>query len=177
MPLLKGEHLSEWVRIQARSKRNYVWLDVYGQGKPKITGAPWYMPDGVTSVYPFIEDWRPEELPFPVWLAPYNGGRTYGDMLWTGGITLKIASTRFIEALCAAEITGYRTFDVEVRDHAGSPVEGYTGFATDPSPGSDIQNLYDQTGQNYAFIATRRVVEALHDHGADQLDISPYTPD
>lgn len=135
------------------------------------------MPDGVTNVYPFIEDWRPEELPFPVWLAPYGGGKKYGDMLWTGGITLKIASTRFIEALRAAEITGYRTFDVEVRDHAGSPLEGYTGFATDPSPGSDIQNLYGQTHQNYAFIATQRVAEALRDHGADQLDISPYTPD
>jgi hypothetical protein len=89
---------------------------------------------------------------------------------------VEIASTRLIEALRAAEVTGYRTFDVEVRDHPGSPIEGYTGFATDPSPGADIQNLYDQTGQNYAFIATRRVVEALHGHGADRLDISPYNP-
>ena len=169
--------MSEWVRIGARSRRNDVWLDVYGQGKPKITGEPWYMPDGVTSVYPFIEDWRPEELPFPVWLAPYNGGKKFGDLLWTGGIALKIASTRFIEALRTAEVTGYRTFDVEVRDHAGSPVEGYTGFATDPSPGSDIQNLYGQPYQNSAFIATQRVVKALHDHGVDQLEISTYTPD
>ena len=175
--MLKGESLSEWFRIEARSKRNDVWLGVCGQGKPKITGDPWYMPDGVTSVYPFIVDWRPEELPFPVWLAPYNGGKKYGDLLWTGGIALKIASTRFIEALRAAEVTGYRTFDVEVRDHAGSPLEGYTGFATDPSPGSDIQNLYGQPYQNYAFIATQRVVEALHDRGVDQLEISPYTPD
>lgn len=163
--------------MQARSRRNDVWLDVNGQGKPKITGEPWYMPDGVTGVYPFFVDWRPEKLPFPVWLAPYNGGKTFGDMPWTGGITLKIASTGFIAARRALGSTGYRTFDVEVRDHAGSPVEGCTGFATDPSPGSDIQNLYDQTGQNYAFIASQRVIEALRDHGADQLDISPYTPD
>ncbi len=169
--------MSEWVRIGARSRRNDVWLGVNGLGKPKIVGEPWYMPDGVTSVYPFIEDWRPEELPFPVWLAPYNGGKTFGDMLWAGGMALKIVSTRFIEALRAAEISDYRTFDVEVRDHAGSRVEGYTGFATDPSTGSDIQNLYGQTYQHYAFIATQRVVEALRDHGVDQLDISPYTPD
>jgi hypothetical protein len=175
--LLKGKRLSEWICIGAKSNRNYVWLDVNGLGKPKITGAPWYMPDGVTSVYPFIEDWRPEELPFPVWLAPYNGGKKYGDMLWTGGLSLKIASARFIEALRAAEVTGYRTFDVEVRDHAGAPVEGYTGFATDPSPESEIQNMYGQTVQNIAFITTPRVVEALHDYEADQLDISPYTPD
>lgn len=175
--MLKDKHSSEWVRIQANSGPNDVWLDVNGPGKPKITGEPWYMPDGVTNVYPFIEDWRPEELPFPVWLAPYGEGKKYGDMLWTGGITLKIASTGFIEALRAAEVTGYRTFDVDVRDDAGSPVKGYTGFATDPFPGSDIQNLYGQTHQNYAFIATQRVAQALHDHGADQLEISPYTPD
>lgn len=90
---------------------------------------------------------------------------------------MKIASTRFIEALRAAEITGYRTFDVEVRDHADSPIEGYTGFATDPFPGSDIQNIYGQRVQNFTFIATQRVVKALHDHGADQLEISPYIPD
>lgn len=154
-----------------------MWLTVCGQGKPKIVGDPWYMPDSVTSVYPFIVDWRPEELPFPVWLAPSNGGKTYGDMLWTGGLALKIASTRFIEALRAAEVTGYRTFDVDVRDRAGAPVEGYTGFATDPSRGSDIQNIYGQTVQNFAFIATQRVVDALRDHGADMLDISPHTPD
>lgn len=174
--MLKGEHVSEWFQLQARIKRNYVWLDVNGPGKPKIMGEPWYMPDGVTDVWSFITDWRPEELPFPVWLAPSNGGKTYGDMLWTGGMELKVVSTRFIEALRAAEVTGYRTFDVDVRDHTGSPVEGYTGFATDPSPGSEIQNFRGQTGQNFVFIATQRVVAALHDHGADQLDISPYTP-
>lgn len=169
--------MSEWFRIGAKSNRNYVWLGPNGLGKPKIVGDPWNMPDGVTDVWPFITDWRPEELPFPVWLAPYNGGKKFGDMLWTGGMALKIASTRFIEALRAAEVTGYRTFDVEVRDHAGSRVEGYTGFATDPFPGSDIQNMYGQTVQNIAFITTQRVVDALHDHGADQLDISPYNPD
>ena len=147
---------------------------MHGDGKPKITGDPWYMPDGVTNVYPFIEDWRPENLPFPVWLAPFNGGKTFGDMLWTGGLSLKIASARFIEALEAVEVTGYRIFDVDLRDHTNSPVDGYMGFATDPFPGSDIQNLYSQDFQNYAFIAKQRVVEALRQHGADKLDIQPY---
>ncbi|TYC96089.1 hypothetical protein FQ377_14375 [Arthrobacter echini] len=177
MPLPKGEHVSEWFQIHARNKRNYVWLTLCGQGKPKIMGEPWYTPDGVTDVWSLIEDWRPEKLPFPVWFAPYNGGKTYDDLLWTGGAALKIASTGFIEALRAAEVTGYQTFDVEVRDHAGAPVEEYTGFATDPFPGSDIQNFRGQTGQNYVFIANQRVVDTLHDHGADRLDISPYTPD
>lgn len=132
------------------------------------------MPDGVTNVYPFITDWRPEDLPFPVWLAPFNGGKSFGDMLWTGGISLKIASARFIEALKAAEVTGYQIFDVDLRDHTSSPVDGYMGFATDPFPESDIQNPYDQDFQSFAFIAKQRVVEALRQYGADKLDIQSY---
>lgn len=174
---LEGGNSSGWVRIQARSRRNDVWLGVEGLGKPKISGEPWYMPDGVTDVYPFITDWRPEKLPFPVWLAPYNGGKKYGDMLWTGGMGLKVVSTRFVEALRAADITGYRTFDVDVRSHTDLPVPEYVGFATDPFPGSDIQNICGQTVQNYVFIATQRAVEALRDHRVDQLDISSYTPE
>lgn len=134
------------------------------------------MPDGRTDVYPFIADWRPEKLPFPVWFAPSNRGKRWGDMLWTGGLTLKIASIRMIQALESADVTGYRTFDVDVRDHANRPVAGYVGFASDPAPGTDIQNMLGQKVQNMAFIARWHVVEVLRAHGADRLDIQVYDP-
>jgi len=98
-------------------------------------------------------------------------------MLFTGGLALKVMSTRMIQALEAINAGGYRTFDLDVRDADGSTVEGYVGFATDPTRESDIQNIYDQDGQNSVFIARQRVVEALRQHGANELDIQPYTPD
>lgn len=134
------------------------------------------MPDGRTSVYSFISDWQPEKIPFPVWLAPYNRGKRWGDMLWTGGLTLKVASVRMVDALEDAGITGYRTFKVDIRDRAGSPVDGYVGFATDPAPGTDIQNMLGQKVQNMAFIAKWHVVEVLRAYGADRLDIQVYDP-
>lgn len=171
-----GVNLTEWARISAKSATRDVWLGIEGEGKPKIGGDPWYLPDGRTDVYSLLADWQPEKIPFPVWLAPYNRGKRWGDMLWTGGLTLKIASVRMIRALESANVTGYRTFDVDVRDWENSPVDGYVGFATDPAPGTDIQNMLGQKVQNIAFIATWRVVEVLRAHGADSLDIQVYDP-
>jgi hypothetical protein len=169
--------LSEWSQIRARSGNKDVWLAVHADSEPEVWGWPWLMPDGRTSVYDFILDWRPEELPFPIWLTPSNGGRRWGDMLFTRGLSLKVVSTRMIQALEAIDASGYRTFDLDIRDASGATAEGYVGFATDPTPESDIQNIYDQDGQNSVFIAKRRVVEALRQHGASGLDIQPYSPD
>lgn len=168
--------MSDWVRIQAKSGSKDIWLDVQADNKPEIMSDPWLMPDGKTKVDPFVEECRLDEIPFPVWFAPYTKGKRLGDMLWTGGSGLKIASQRMIDALQDANITGYRTFDVDVRDHAGDPIKGYVGFATDPGPTTDIQNILGQDGQNFVFIANQRVVEALRAHGADDLDIRPYDP-
>jgi hypothetical protein len=168
--------LTDWAQITARSGNEDVWLDVCAQNKSKVMSDPWYMPDGRTSVWPFVEGARLNEIPFPVWFAPYGQGKRFGDMLWTGGSVLKIASIRMIEALEAAGITGYRTFGVDVRDHSDSPVADYVGFATVPAPGTDIQNFLGQDVQNSVFVARWHVVEALRAHGADKLDIQAYDP-
>ena len=167
--------MSDWIRIQARSGNKDVWLNVRADNKLE-QGQPWLLPDH-SDAYRYITDWQPEKIPSRVWLAPYNRGSRYGDMLWTGGLTLKIASTRMIEALAAAGVTGYRTFPVEIRSKDNSPIKDYIGFATDPYSGSDLQNLYDQDVQNYAFVARAHVAEALRERGADALDIEPYDPE
>ncbi|WP_380173731.1 hypothetical protein ACFEMC_03700 [Kineococcus sp. DHX-1] len=134
------------------------------------------LPDG-TQVWDYIRDWRVDELPFRVWFSPYNRSKTFGDLLWTGGLSVKIASTRMISALRAVGCTGYRTFPVDVRRRDGSPVDGYVVLETDPHPGSDLQNLYGQEGQNFAFVARSHIAEALRRHGADAVEIEPYDPD
>jgi hypothetical protein len=134
------------------------------------------MPDGRTLVDVFLVEGRFDEIPYSIWFAPYTRGKRFGDMLWMGGSRLKVVSVRMVRALESVGATGYRTFEVDVRDHADSPVAGYVGFATDPAPGTDIQNLLEQKVQNTAFIARSHVVEALRAHGADQLEIRPYDP-
>lgn len=166
----------DWCRISANSGDKDVWLEARAHNKPEEMTGPWYMPDGRTSVPLLLSEGRLDEIPFPIWFVPFNRGKRFGDMLWTGGSNLKIASVRMIRALESVGTTGYRTFEVDVRDHADSPVDGYVGFATDPAPETDIQNLLGQEVQNMAFIAKRPVIETLRAHGADKLDIRPYDP-
>lgn len=166
----------DWCRISANSGNMDVWLDSRAHNKPGEMTDPWNMPDGHTSVWPLLSEGRLNQIPFPVWFVPYNRGKRFGDMLWTGGLGLKIASVRMIRALESVGATGYCTFGVDVRDHADSPVDDYVGFVTDPAPETDIQNLLGQEVQNSAFIAKRHVVEALRAHGADKLDIRSYDP-
>jgi len=168
--------MTNWYRLSANSGDKDVWLDPRAHNKSAEMTDPWCLPDGRTSVWPFLDEGRLDKIPFPVWFVPFNRGERFGDMLWTGGSNLKIASASMIQALESAGVTGYRTFEVDIRDHADSPVDGYVGFATDPAPDTDIQNLLGQEVQNMAFIAKRHVVEALRAHGADDLDIRPYDP-
>jgi hypothetical protein len=166
----------DWYRIGAKSATRDVWLETRSPDRPgETTGGAWYLPDGHSLVEPLLVEGRFDEIPYVIWFAPFNRGKRFGDMLWTGG-RLKIVSVRMVRALESVEATGYRTFKVDVRDHTNSSLDGYVGFATDPAPGTDIQNLLEQTVQNMAFIAKRHVVEALRAHGADQLDIRPYDP-
>lgn len=168
--------MTTWFRITAPSATRDIWLTPKAESRPKIFGEPWLLADGETNVYSFLEPWNVDQLRFPVWLAPDNYGKRFGDLLWVGGMSVKPASLRMIDVLQNVGATGYDTFSLDIRDRRGEPIEGYVGFSTRPFPGSDIRHVHDYEHEGFSFVAKGRVVDALHAAGVDKLDIEPYDP-
>ncbi|KGM14425.1 hypothetical protein [Cellulomonas bogoriensis] len=155
--------------VQARSAVRDVWIQPRWEGKPAL--GPWHSADG-RDVVDLIAGGDLDQISFPVWFQAFGRGTRWGDMLWTGGLPCKVASTRFVAVLESIGATGWRTFEVDLRAKGGDPVPGYLGIAT-TGPGDDLDVTHLFGFQNLALRVKRHVLEALLGAGVDQFDHEP----
>jgi hypothetical protein len=74
---------------------------------------------------------RGEALPTePVQFRPAEdvSGRQLRDVIWTTGFFPVLVRERLIHLFVSEGFTGWDTYDVELVDHAGCPVDGYHGL-------------------------------------------------
>lgn len=163
--------MGEWYRVGANSATRDVWIETHWTGKAPV--GPWLLSDG-REIDGLIADGHIDELSFPVWFTPQsNRGERFGDLLWTLGSAIKIASTKMVSALAGIEATGYRTFDIDLRNRQGDRIPDYVGFATTSDDElNDVRHLFGY--QNVAFLAAPRVIQALRAAGADQLGVELF---
>src|SRR6185436_20793766 len=69
-----------------------------------------------------------QNLKLPV-IFTYESGQVWGDTLDTGWVALHLISDAVVAALVQAQLTGWKTFAVDVRDKRGRPVLGYQGLS------------------------------------------------
>lgn len=140
-------------------------------GEPEL--GPWLLPDQ-TDVYELVADGEIDRLGFVPRFRPANRGKRIGDLLWTTGADVKIASRRFIDVLEGIDATGYRTFPVDVATHGGDSLGEFVGLAVvDGNPYADLH--FSNGVQFWQFAAGDRVVAALRDAGVTALSITPVS--
>lgn len=118
-----GGSKRSWVEVRPFSEERDLWVAPEGEGKPAF--GPWLTEDG-RRVVETIAEGRGEELPFPVWFEQTEGctGRRRGDLLWAGGLSISIASDRFIDTLTSVGARGWSTYPVTLRDRKGADISG-----------------------------------------------------
>ena len=79
------------------------------------------------DAFAFSRRERVPEAPVPVSWSMGTG--TPSDIIWTGMVAPVILHERVLEVFAEAQVTGWCTYDVEVRDKKGQKVEGYYGLA------------------------------------------------
>lgn len=132
--------------LEAYSGSRFAWAVPTWNG-PRA--EPWMLPDppapfeladgrlisAAQEVLQLVEEGRLDEIPFPVWFERQSGTR-FGDLLWSGGLSILLVSDRFVEVLRAVGADGWRTYPVNFRQRRGQPVEGFVGLLLDRGAGS-----------------------------------------
>lgn len=175
----RSEAAAEADRLASGNRERYFELCARDSFEHVVVEANWAGRDDEYSTQPpdvadLLADGRADEIPFKVWFAQVNRGTRTEDLLFAGDGP-KLASRRFVEALEEHRATGWTTYDAEVLDWQGQPIEGYVGFAV--SPGTDAGEIrnYDGVAQ-YSFLASERVTRALADAGLD-FAVGQYPPE
>jgi hypothetical protein len=101
-----------------------------------------------------------DPVPFRV-AQPGRGG----DLVWTKGSYIKVASVRFVEALRALGASGFKTFPITIED---VELTGrYVGLAVLPGDG-DLRPVHDD-GPFWSFRISARALTALTEAGAAEF--------
>ena len=90
-----------------------------------------------------------------------------GDLIWTCGSYIKVASARFIEALERIGATGYVTFPLAF-DEPGL-AHRYVGLAVQGGAGVDLRPVHAD-GPFWSFLVSERVMRALRDAQVDGFE-------
>ena len=98
-----------------------------------------------------------------------GGGSQVGDLLWTGGTAMKVASRRFVEVLRSVDAEGYRTFPVDLVDARGREMDGFVGLAIDLEAGPTAAVRTEHPWQSFRFLVTDALHDALHDAGVTRF--------
>jgi hypothetical protein len=155
------------VYLSGRYATRDMWVRPMWKGKPQL--GPHLLPDGrrLTDV---VADGDIDEVPFPVWFQPSNGGKRLGDLLWAGGLSTKLVSRRLVDVLQQIGATGYRTYEVTFVDRKRNPIDGYIGVA---STGSDeeLDITHYKGFQNTGLYVKRHLLDALLSAGVDGFDV------
>lgn len=155
-------------RLSASADSKDVWVsdrfpDPFGK-------EPYLLPDG-TNIYKRVADGDTANLGFVPKFVQSNRGHVVGDLLWTTG-SIKIASQRFVEVLTELDVTGFKTFAVEVfiDKRLRDDFTGLTITGTNAASGVyKYQNV-----QFFKFLARDDVVHGLRGAGVDRLVFEEY---
>lgn len=158
----------------APSATRDMWLAPEWDGPPEQAGLA-RSPEGA-ELRRRIHDGEVDRLPFAVRWRRFGRGTRHNDLVWDGGFgRAKIAGRRLVDVLKALDATGYRTFEVDVRDIDGTPIDGYVGVATVDTGGpADIASLTGPMRPS-GFLVGPRVAEAFVAAGL-QMELRPYDP-
>lgn len=163
------------MEVRPFSEERDLWVAPEGEGKPAF--GPWLTEDG-RRVVETIAEGRGEELPFPVWFEQTEGctGRRRGDLLWAGGLSISIASDRFIDTLTSVGARGWSTYPVTLRDRKGAEISGYQGLVSDVTGTGDVVSLlWRKHSQKPVLLLTEDVARGLAEAGVDQFESAPST--
>lgn len=155
-----------WREIEAPSGVDDLWL------RPDIELVAW--PRGVVDDAAHeatIAAGRNDAEVLPVRVT--RPGRC-GDLLWTQGSCIKIASRRFVDALRHAGIAGFNTFPVAI-DHPALTGK-YVGLAVTPSASGELRPVHE-VRPSWSFFVSGRVIDVLHRAGVSAFDVVSNEPD
>lgn len=108
----------EWYGLSVRRSRGDAWCRLRGTASE---------PQLPVERYRSIA--RVEEVPAEPLFLKRDGGQVWNDWVTCDVVLVLLASDRVIEILTSLNVTGWSTFDVEIRCENGVIKSGYSGFA------------------------------------------------
>ena len=94
----------------------------------------------------------------------------HGDLVWTCGSYIKVASRRFIDVLERIDATGFLTFPIAATEPGVT--DRYVGLAVVGGPDDDLRPVHDD-GPFWSFFLSERAMRALRDahvHGFEEVE-------
>lgn len=162
--------------LRAPSATRDLWVSPEWEGKLRF--GPYVLPDG-RDIIDLVEAGEVDELDFDVWFRQSQGsrGERFGDLLWTGGLAIKIASRRFVDALEELGVaSAVRIYPVRMFDRKMKPIEReYFGLAEPTGRDGEIHAAHP-TLRNSALVVSARVFEGLQVRGVTSYESEPYVP-
>lgn len=169
--------MSEWAEISGDTSTRSLWVSPYWEGKPKL--GPFTLEDG-RDIIDLIETGKGEELGFPFWFRRTEGSRDkrLGDILWTGGLAIKVVSKRFLDALTDLGVAdGLQTYPATLVDRRGRAIEGaYYGAVEHLGHEGEINAGHD-TSRGFSFTVSTRVLEGLRARDVTGFKVNQFRAD
>lgn len=111
-----------------------------------------------------------DELSPPIRMRRAQAG-SQGDLLWTKGSDVKVASKRLVAALTEAGMTGFSTFDIDVQDTDLG--DRYVGFVVHRVLGGTDVYAPFRSEPMPSFMVNQRAMDALEAAGVTGFRVIP----
>lgn len=123
----------------------------------------------------------PKDLQFPVPFTVYDG-RNYRDVIEMRKVCGFLISDRIFELFKESGLTGWKSYDVIVRDKKGNIVPGYHGFTvtevtpTDVGPDTVIPDFF-RPSPYYCTICSQKAKDVIKANKVKDFAVDLITPE